>query len=144
LPTWAGGSQTARVFGVPLDDLFGDPEDGPSWRWPSGLPLGLRSRGCRALCLVLGSLTVGPALDDEAFTRLFDGCDAVLSCLGHNLSVRGMFGKPRALVTQAARRVCRSAAGSGELTSAVGGVAEGHDAQLFQCAAPPRRPGWRC
>jgi nucleoside-diphosphate-sugar epimerase len=50
------------------------------------------------------------ALDDEEFARLVDGCDAVVSCLGHTISAQGVFGKPRDLVTQAARRVCRAAA----------------------------------
>jgi uncharacterized protein YbjT (DUF2867 family) len=50
------------------------------------------------------------ALDDAAFVRLLDGCDAVISCLGHTISAQGMYGKPRDLVTQAARRVCRAAA----------------------------------
>jgi hypothetical protein len=34
------------------------------------------------------------------------GCDAVISCLGHNLSLKGVFGAPRDLVTQAVSRVC--------------------------------------
>jgi len=33
-------------------------------------------------------------------------CDAVASCLGHNITFRGMFGQPRRLVTDAARRLC--------------------------------------
>lgn len=35
-------------------------------------------------------------------------CDAVISCLGHNLSLKGVFGPPRALVTEAVRRLCRA------------------------------------
>lgn len=37
---------------------------------------------------------------------LVEGCDAVASCLGHNLSFRGVFGKPRLLVTDTVRRLC--------------------------------------
>ena len=33
-------------------------------------------------------------------------CDAVVSCLGHNLTLKGMFGKPRLLVTDTVRRLC--------------------------------------
>ena len=33
------------------------------------------------------------------------GCDAVASCLGHNLTFRGIYGSPRRLVTEAARRL---------------------------------------
>ncbi len=34
------------------------------------------------------------------------GCDAVVSCLGHNLTFRGIFGAPHSLVTDAIRRLC--------------------------------------
>lgn len=34
------------------------------------------------------------------------GCEAVASCLGHTLSLRGVFGKPRRLVTEATARLC--------------------------------------
>lgn len=34
------------------------------------------------------------------------GCDAVVSCLGHNVSFRGIFGPPWRLVTRAASRLC--------------------------------------
>jgi hypothetical protein len=34
------------------------------------------------------------------------GCNAVASCLGHNMSFKGIFGYPRRLVTDATRRLC--------------------------------------
>lgn len=34
------------------------------------------------------------------------GCDAVASCLGHNLTFKGIFLPPRRLVTDATRRLC--------------------------------------
>lgn len=34
------------------------------------------------------------------------GYNAIVSCLGHNLSFKGVFGKPRRLVTDAVRRLC--------------------------------------
>jgi len=37
-----------------------------------------------------------------------DGCDAVISCLGHTISAQGVFGKPRDLVTRSVERVCRA------------------------------------
>ncbi|NQY89392.1 MAG: SDR family oxidoreductase [Colwellia sp.] len=37
---------------------------------------------------------------------LIQGCHAVASCLGHNLNVKGMFGHPRRLVTDAVQRLC--------------------------------------
>ena len=35
-----------------------------------------------------------------------DGCDAVASCLGHNLTFKGIFGHPRKLVTDATQCLC--------------------------------------
>ncbi|KAA5538971.1 SDR family oxidoreductase [Roseiconus nitratireducens] len=47
-------------------------------------------------------------LSEKAFADLVDGCDAVASCLGHNLSLKGIFGHPRRLVTDAIRRTCQA------------------------------------
>jgi len=49
------------------------------------------------------------ALGDDELRRLVEGCDAVVSCLGHPASVGGLLGPPRDLVTRAAQRVCRAA-----------------------------------
>jgi nucleoside-diphosphate-sugar epimerase len=46
------------------------------------------------------------SLSDEEFVRRVEGCDAVISCLGHIASLQGVFGPPRDLVTRATRRVC--------------------------------------
>jgi len=48
------------------------------------------------------------SLSDEDLLRYVRGCDAVISCLGHVLSFKGIFGPPRDLVTQATRRLCRA------------------------------------
>ncbi|MEW4489006.1 NAD(P)H-binding protein [Thalassoglobus sp. JC818] len=45
-------------------------------------------------------------LDETTLEELISDCDAATSCLGHNLSLRGIFGPPYRLVTEAARRVC--------------------------------------
>lgn len=45
-------------------------------------------------------------LSDHEMARHVEGCDAVASCLGHNMSFRGLFGHPRLLVTGATRRLC--------------------------------------
>ena len=45
-------------------------------------------------------------LSDSEIAEHVRDCDAVASCLGHNLSFRGIFGPPRRLVTQATRRLC--------------------------------------
>ena len=45
-------------------------------------------------------------LSDTEMAEHVAGCDAVASCLGHNLTFKGIYGKPRRLVTDAARRLC--------------------------------------
>jgi len=45
-------------------------------------------------------------LSDKELEQHVAGCNAVASCLGHNLTFKGIFGKPRRLVTQATRRLC--------------------------------------
>jgi nucleoside-diphosphate-sugar epimerase len=45
-------------------------------------------------------------LSDAEMTEHVKGCNAVASCLGHNLTFKGMFGAPRRLVTDATRRLC--------------------------------------
>ncbi|MBI5870810.1 MAG: SDR family oxidoreductase [Actinobacteria bacterium] len=48
------------------------------------------------------------SLSDEDLQRQVRGCDAVISCLGHVISLKGIFGRPRDLVTQATMRLCRA------------------------------------
>ena len=48
------------------------------------------------------------SLSDEDLLGYVRGCDAVISCLGHVLSLKGIFGRPRDLVMQATRRLCRA------------------------------------
>lgn len=45
-------------------------------------------------------------MTDEELIEQVQGCRAVVSCLGHNLTLRGMFGHPRYLVTDAVQRLC--------------------------------------
>ncbi len=47
-------------------------------------------------------------LDDNEMIQHVKGCNAVASCLGHNLSFKGLFGQPRRLVTDATRRLCNA------------------------------------
>lgn len=44
-------------------------------------------------------------LSDGAMRRHVLGCEVVISCLGHSVSLRGVFGPPRDLVTQATERI---------------------------------------
>jgi len=41
----------------------------------------------------------------ELLTQV-QGCNAVASCLGHNLTLKGMFGHPKRLVSDGVRRIC--------------------------------------
>jgi len=47
------------------------------------------------------------SLPDDELRRHLGGCDAVVSCLGHVLSLAGVLGPPRDLVTRATARLCR-------------------------------------
>jgi putative NADH-flavin reductase len=55
-------------------------------------------------------------LSNEELVRHVDGCDAIASCLGHNLTMKGIFGHPRRLVTDAVRRLCDAVKTSGSAT----------------------------
>ncbi len=45
-------------------------------------------------------------LSDTEMKQHVAGCNAVASCLGHNLTFKGIFGKPHWLVTEATQRLC--------------------------------------
>jgi NAD(P)-dependent dehydrogenase (short-subunit alcohol dehydrogenase family) len=45
-------------------------------------------------------------LSDAELAQHVQGCDAVASCLGHNLNIKGIYGHPRMLVSETIRRLC--------------------------------------
>jgi nucleoside-diphosphate-sugar epimerase len=47
-------------------------------------------------------------LSDAEMAQHVRGCDAVASCLGHNMSLKGIYGRPRRLVTDATCRLCNA------------------------------------
>ena len=49
-------------------------------------------------------------LTDAQLADHLQGCKAAASCLGHNLTLRGVYGNPRRLVTDTTRRVCAALA----------------------------------
>ncbi len=49
------------------------------------------------------------SLSSDYLRGLVSGCEAVISCLGHTLSVTGLYGSPRRLVTQAVMSLCGAA-----------------------------------
>ena len=70
-------------------------------RAPDKLPSDLRTHP--RLELIAASLL---DLSHAEMAAHVGGCEAIASCLGHNLTLRGLFGKPRLLVTDATRRLC--------------------------------------
>jgi hypothetical protein len=97
----AGG--TGRTGGRVLHQLL---ERGISVRAVvrSGGKLAPAAAGNPHLTVIEASLL---SLPDEHLQRHLRGCDAVISCLGHVLSLKGIFGPPRDLVTKATSRLCR-------------------------------------
>lgn len=47
-------------------------------------------------------------LSDSEMEQQVKDIDAIASCLGHNITFKGMFGHPRKLVTDATRRLCEA------------------------------------
>jgi len=47
-------------------------------------------------------------LSDSELIQQVKGVDAIASCLGHNMTFKGIFGHPRRLVTDATRRLCEA------------------------------------
>lgn len=48
-------------------------------------------------------------LSQAELTDHVRGCDAIASCLGHVPNLKGIYGQPRRLVTEATRRLCAAA-----------------------------------
>lgn len=72
-------------------------------RSPDSLPAAIR-RDDR-LVVIQGSIL---ELGDEAMAEHVKGCTAVASCLGHTLDLKGIYGQPRRLVTEATTRLCNA------------------------------------
>ncbi|WP_299410836.1 NAD(P)-binding oxidoreductase [Acaryochloris sp. IP29b_bin.148] len=47
-------------------------------------------------------------LRDDEIAQLTVGCKAIASCLGHNLTFKGIYGHPQRLVTDSIRRLCKA------------------------------------
>lgn len=45
-------------------------------------------------------------LSDKEISEHISDCTSIASCLGHNLTWKGIYGQPRRLVTDATRRIC--------------------------------------
>lgn len=57
-------------------------------------------------------IVVASLLDfsDKEMMELTLDCHAIASCLGHNMNLKGIYGQPRKLVTDAARSLCNAIA----------------------------------
>jgi nucleoside-diphosphate-sugar epimerase len=72
-------------------------------RSPDKLPASLKNH--ENLSVIRASIL---DLSDVEMAQHVRGCDAVASCLGHSPSLKGMYGPPRRLVTDATRRLCEA------------------------------------
>lgn len=70
-------------------------------RSPDSLPEGFENHG--NLSVIHASIL---SLSDDEMAQHVRGCNAIASCLGHNMSVKGIFGRPRSLVAEATSRLC--------------------------------------
>lgn len=70
-------------------------------RSPDRLPATVRNHD--ALTVITAGVL---ELSDAEMAQHVRGCRAVASCLGHNLTLKGIYGQPRRLVTDATRRLC--------------------------------------
>lgn len=70
-------------------------------RSPDSLPANLKNHD--SLIMIHANIL---DLSEADMARHVNGCDAVASCLGHTISLKGIFGPPRRLVTDATRLLC--------------------------------------
>ena len=74
-------------------------------RNPRNLPESWKSNHC--LQIISASLL---DLSDQELMELTVDCHSVASCLGHTMSWKGIYGKPRKLVTDAVHKLCKAIA----------------------------------
>lgn len=70
-------------------------------RSPEKIPAALQNSG--NLSLICADLL---DLHENELTGIVKDCDAVVSCLGHNMTLKGIFGPPKKLVTRAVGNLC--------------------------------------
>ena len=69
----------------------------------AGLPEALRNHD--RLSMIQANLL---DLDERDLQKLTEGCSTAASCLGHNMTLSGVFGPPYRLVTEATRRLTKA------------------------------------
>ena len=73
-------------------------------RSPDKFPAEIRNHA--GLTVIQASLL---ELSDEALQQHVHDCESIASCLGHNLTFKGIFGQPRQLVTDSVKRLTQAA-----------------------------------
>jgi nucleoside-diphosphate-sugar epimerase len=112
----------SRCYADAMADLPSVLVVGATGRTGSRVLAQLLDRGLRVRAIVRAKAKVAPklvqnpqlslteaslmALKNDDWIEQVRGCDAVISCLGHVLTLKGILGRPRNLVTQAVKRVC--------------------------------------
>ncbi|MER3329534.1 MAG: NAD(P)H-binding protein, partial [Candidatus Kapaibacterium sp.] len=72
-------------------------------RTPENLPKSWKEN--ERLTIIQGSIS---EISKAQMVEYISDCDAVASCLGHSLSLKGIYGKPRKLVRDAVKLVCET------------------------------------
>ena len=72
-------------------------------RSPEKLPKSWKSN--KRLCIISASVL---ELSETEMSKYLNGCQAIASCLGHNMSLKGIYGHPRRLVTDTVRRLSKA------------------------------------
>ncbi len=72
-------------------------------RTPENLPNSWKEN--ERLTIIQGSIS---EISKAQMVEYISDCDAMASCLGHILNLKGIYGKPRKLVTDAVKLVCES------------------------------------
>jgi hypothetical protein len=70
-------------------------------RSPEKLPVSWKSN--KHLQIISASIL---ELSDSDMRKHIEGCQAIASCLGHNMTWKGIYGEPRLLVTDVCKRLC--------------------------------------
>jgi len=65
----------------------------------------------RFLECITGNIT---GLEHDEFLSLVSGCDGVISCLGHNITLKGVFGEPKMLVTDTLKKISEAIVTNGQ------------------------------
>lgn len=78
-------------------------------RDPSKIPDNYRNS--RFLECITGNIT---GLETDGYISLVTGCDAVISCLGHNITLKGVFGEPKMLVTDTLKKISEAIMTNGQ------------------------------